>query len=373
MAADDPLASLNSAARAKLERMFANVDEVVGVEHVSAVLAGAPSHGGDDVLRAYIGLEPSGKAHLGYVILAETIRNMLAEGVNVLVLLADWHAWVNDKFGSDMEKIGIAGEYLTEVFRALLDSPQEGDGAGQLRFISAGEVMDSGAYWERVLRCAKGMSLARARRTFSIMGRDEDSSDDDLAAFFYPPMQAADIFELDVDIAFGGMDQRKAHMYMREVADRNGWTKATCIHTPMLSGLKGKGAGRMDSFDHKMSKSDPNNAILLHDTPKSIEKKLRKAFLEVGNDDSAVFEIARFVVLPGAGELRVEPKPEFGEPSIWSDIDAFVAAVGDGSIHPFDAKMAVARGLAEVLAPVASHFEANSALLDAVNELTGSQ
>jgi len=26
-----------------------------------------------------------------------------------------------------------------------------------------------------------------------------------------------------------------------------------------------------------------------------------------------------------------------------------------------------------VLAPVASHFEANSALLDAVNELTGSQ
>ncbi|HIC75656.1 MAG TPA: tyrosine--tRNA ligase, partial [Candidatus Poseidoniales archaeon] len=168
-------------------------------------------------------------------------------------------------------------------------------------------------------------------------------------------------------------DQRKAHMYMREVADRNGWTKATCIHTPMLSGLKGKGTGRMDSFDHKMSKSDPNNAILLHDTPKSIEKKLRKAFLEVGNDDSAVFEIARFVVLPGAGELRVDPKPEFGEPSIWSDIDSFVAAVGDGSIHPFDAKMAVARGLAEVLAPVASHFEANSALLDAVNELTGSQ
>ena len=34
---------------------------------------------------------------------------------------------------------------------------------------------------------------------------------------FYPPMQAADIFELNIDIAFGGMDQRKAHMYMREL------------------------------------------------------------------------------------------------------------------------------------------------------------
>ena len=52
-------------------------------------------------------------------------------------------------------------------------------------------LMDSGEYWERVLRCSKGMSLARARRTFSIMGRSEDSSDDDLSAFFYPPMQSA--------------------------------------------------------------------------------------------------------------------------------------------------------------------------------------
>ena len=63
-------------------------------------------------------------------------------------------------------------------------------------------------------------------------GEDEDSSDHDLAAFYYPALQAADIFELEVDIAFGGMDQRKAHMYMREVAEKNQWTKPTCIHTP---------------------------------------------------------------------------------------------------------------------------------------------
>jgi len=364
---------LDAEVRTAVERMFANVAEIVGVEHVAGILAGGESHGGDDVIRAYIGLEPSGKAHLGWVILAETIRNMLSEGVNVLILLADWHAWVNDKFGRDMEKIGIAGEYMSEVFRVLLDFPEEGDGRGQLRFISASEVMDSGLYWERVLRCSKGMSLNRARRTFSIMGRSEDSSDDDLAAFFYPPMQAADIFELDVDIAFGGMDQRKAHMYMREVADRNGWTKATCIHTPMLSGLKGKAAGRMDSFDHKMSKSDPNNAIFVHDTPKKIEKKFRKAFLEVGNSDSPVYEIAEHIVLPYKGELRVEPKPEFGEPSTWTDLGSFIAAVGSGDVHPFDAKMAVARGLAEVLSPVVEHFEQNSALLDEVNRLTGSQ
>ena len=373
MTADDTPNDLAPEVRASIDRMFANVEEVVGIDHLAGVLSGSNSHGGDNIVRAYIGLEPSGKAHLGWVILAETIRNMLSEGVNVLILLADWHAWVNDKFGRDMEKISVAGEYMSEVFRVLLDFPEEGDDSSQLRFMSASEVMDSGAYWERVLRCSKGMSLNRARRTFSIMGRTEDSSDDDLAAFFYPPMQAADIFELDIDIAFGGMDQRKAHMYMREVADRNGWTKATCIHTPMLSGLKGQTGGRMDSFDHKMSKSDSGNAIFVHDTPKQIESKFRKAFLEVGNPVSPVFEIAAHIVMPHNGELRVKPKPEFGEPSTWTDMESFVAAVGSGEIHPFDAKMAVARGLTEVLSPVVEHFERNSRLLDAVNQMTGSQ
>ena len=42
-------------------------------------------------------------------------------------------------------------------------------------------------------------------------------------------------------------------------------------------------------------------------------------------------------------------------------------------IHPFDAKMAVARGLTEVLSPVVEHFHENNGLLDAVNKITGSQ
>ena len=357
--------------RERIASMFSGVEEIVGLEHVISVMNGEKSHGGDDVLRAYIGLEPSGKAHLGWIILADTIRKMLDNGVNVLVFLADWHAWVNDKFGRDMDKISIAGEYMSEVFRVLLGFPEEGDKGGQIRFMKASQLMDSGKYWERVLRCSKGMSLSRARRTFSIMGRSEDSSDDDLSAFFYPAMQAADIFELDVDIAFGGMDQRKAHMYMREVGDRNHWIKATCIHTPMLSGLKGRGGGRMDSFDHKMSKSDPNNAVLLHDSPKKLEKKFRKAFLEPGNPDSPVFEIAKYVILPRNEKLYVNPKPEFGEPSSWSDLNALIEAIGNDSVHPFDAKMAVAHGLAEILAPIEEYFTNNPILLDAVNEMTG--
>jgi|TARA_B000000475_G_scaffold57751_1_gene45625 tyrosyl-tRNA synthetase len=368
----DPLSLLNEEERNKIERMFSSCEEIVGLNHVTKVVSGEKSHSGDNQLKAYIGLEPSGKAHLGWMILSETMKNMLDEGVNITILLADWHAWVNDKFSRDMEKISLAADYMSEVFRVLLGHPKEGLGPGEIRFIRASEMMDSGKYWERVLRCSKNMSLSRVRRTFSIMGRDEDSSDHDLSAFFYPALQSADIFELQIDIALGGMDQRKAHMYMREVADRNKWVKATCIHTPMLSGLKGAG-GRMDSYDHKMSKSDPNNAILLHDTPKKLNKKLRKAFLEVGNDNSAVYEIAKYVLFPRLGKLIVEPKPEFGQPSEWNDIESFISGINNGEIHPFDAKMAVSRGLEEILSPISKYFLDKSDLLDTMNLITGSQ
>ena len=64
-------------------------------------------------------------------------KKMLDEGVNVIILLADWHAWVNDKFGRDMGKISLAADYMSEVFRALLDYPELGDGPGQVRFVRA--------------------------------------------------------------------------------------------------------------------------------------------------------------------------------------------------------------------------------------------
>ena len=114
-----------------------------------------------------------------------------------MIFLADWHAWVNDKFGGVMEDIQTTATYMEETFRALLGNPPEGEGAGELRFLWASSIMDSGDYWARVLRCSKNMSLARVRRTFSIMGRSEDSSDGDLSRFYYPALQAADIFEMN--------------------------------------------------------------------------------------------------------------------------------------------------------------------------------
>ena len=57
-------------------RMFSGCVEVIGVDHVEAVLSGSESNSGNNQLVAYIGLEPSGKAHLGWLLLSGTIRTV---------------------------------------------------------------------------------------------------------------------------------------------------------------------------------------------------------------------------------------------------------------------------------------------------------
>ena len=364
------LADLDEAAMERLKLMVDGAQEVVGLDHLISVLAGGPSMAGDDVIRCYVGFEPSGTAHIGWKVLALRLRMLLDAQANVMVFLADWHAWVNDKFSGDMAAIQTTARYMEDTFRALLGHPEEGEGAGQLRFVWASTVMSDGDYWARVLRCSKGMTLAQVRKTFSIMGRDEASSDNDLSKFYYPAMQAADIGHMHIDLAIGGMDQRKAHMYMRDVSQRWGWRKATCLHTPIISGLNATG-GRMETFDHKMSKSDPRGAILLHDDQAVMRKKMRKAYLDPADEHSPVYELAEHIVLPEQGVIHVTPNPKFGEPSAWDDLDAFRAAVADGTLHPLDAKWGVADGLAAGLSSVASHFEAEPDLLEAVRTLMG--
>ena len=360
---------LSSEDRKRLYLMLGDVEESVGIEHLVDCLAEKTSMAGDGVLRCYVGFEPSGKAHIGWKVLSLQLKRMLEADANVLIFLADWHAWVNDKFNGNMEDIQETAVYMEETFRALLDYPEEGDGAGQLRFYWASQLMDSGDYWARVLRCSKGATLPMVRKTFTIMGRDEASSDHDLSKFYYPAMQAADIFELNIDVAIGGMDQRKAHMFMRDMASKWNWKKATCIHTPILSSLKATGV-RMDSFDHKMSKSDPNGALLLHDTLEQVQKKMKKAYLDPEDEHSPVYELAEHVVFPEFGHIQVTPNPKFGEPSTWNDLESFKAAVMDGTLHPFDAKMGVAAGVAAGLSSIAEHFEANPEAYEKMLKIT---
>ena len=126
----------------------------------------------------------------------------------------------------------------------------------------------------------------------------------------------------------------------------------------------------MESFDHKMSKSDPDGAILLHDENKKLRKKMQKhAYLDPADPHSPVYELAEHVVFPEWGEIVVTPNPKFGEPSTWKDLASLKDAVADGTLHPLDAKLGVAEGVSKGLQRVQEHFQDNPETLEAVTSL----
>ncbi len=310
---------------------------------------------------AYIGYEPSGFVHVGQVITATKIAELQKAGVEVTMFLADWHAMINDKLGADIGNIRMCGEYMRESFIAL--GIRE-----DTKFVWANDLVNRAEYWEKFIRICKASSLMRIKRAMTIMGRTEDEAEIDASKVMYPPMQVADIFELDVDIALAGMDQRRAHMLARDVAEKLGWRKPVALHTPLLMSLVG--GGRMDPVEAKMSKSDPNSAIFLHDSPEDIHRKMKNAFCPPEAENNPVLEVMRLIVFPKLGGVTIERPAKFGGPVTFSSYQEIHSTYESKSLHPMDLKKGAADSLATVLAPVREYFSKNPKNLDKLKNLS---
>jgi tyrosyl-tRNA synthetase len=303
--------------------------------------------------RAYIGFEPSGQLTIAHLITARKIIDLADAGCDVTVFLADWHAWINDKLGGDLERIRASGRYMQAAFTALGADPS------RVRYRWASELTGRADYWARVIRVARATSLARTRRAMSIMGRSEEESALDTSKLLYPSMQAADIFELPVELAYGGMDQRRAHVLAREIAHQYHWPVPSAIHTPLLSSLKG--GGRMDptegGVERKMSKSDPSSGVPIPSNRATIDERIGGAFCPPKEiEGNPIVEIVRYILFPWEGRLDV-PRPEkFGGPLAFDQLDQFLTAWQAGQLHPQDLKAAVAAALDRRMEPTRAYF-----------------
>jgi tyrosyl-tRNA synthetase len=328
----------------KFERLTTNTEEVITIEELKTVL-NKPNP------KAYIGFEPSGVVHLGWKICTNKIKDFLACGFDFTVLLADWHAYINDKLGGDIEKIKLCGKYMEDCFAAM------GVDISKLRFVYASDYVNDANYWELVLRTAKASSVARVKRAMDIMGRGEEEAEKDLSKLFYPAMQVSDIFYLQLDVAYGGTDQRHAHMLARDVAKKIGRIAPVALHTPLLTGLQA--GSRMDPIEAKMSKSKPDTMIAIHDLPEIVKKKLSKAYCpEKQIEGNPVLEICKFVIFPDlAGKSFLIERPErFGGNLEFTTYAALENAFAAG-LHPLDLKNATANYINKILAPVHAYFE----------------
>ena len=340
----------------KLEKVTNNTTEIVTIEELKGVL-------GKDKPRAYIGFEPSGTVHLGWKICTKKIKDFLDCGFEFVVLLADWHAYINDKLDGDIEKIKLCGQYMEDCFEAM------GIPRDEVTFVYASDYVGDPKYWELVLRVSKATSVKRVKRAMDIMGRSEDEAERDLSKLFYPAMQVSDIFYLNLDVAYGGMDQRHAHMLARDVAKKINRKPPVALHTPLLTGLQA--GGRMDPTEVKMSKSKPDSMISIHDKPEDVKRKMKKAYCpEKIVEGNPVLEMCKYVVFPElTDEKFIINRPEkFGGNLEFISYEKLESAFL-GDLHPLDLKNATAEYLNKILEPVHKYFEKNPDNFEKMKEL----
>src|SRR3989339_1596606 len=188
-------------------------------------------------LIAYDGFEPSGQIHIAQGILrAININKMIKAGIKFKMLVADWHAYTNNKMGGDLEKLKIVGKYFIEVWRAC------GMDLKSIEFVWASDMVKNPEYWKLVIKVGTTNKLSRFIRTAEFMGREESIDTLTAAQMIYPCMQISDIFLLGAKITQLGMDQRKVNMLAREIGPMLGFWKPVVVSHHMLMGL-GRPAG----------------------------------------------------------------------------------------------------------------------------------
>lgn len=328
-------------------------------------------------INAYIGFEPSGKVHLGTgLITSFKMKDFIDAGINLSVYLASWHAWINRKLGGDMEKINTAADHFRHAFISL------GIPENKVKFIKPQEEYIDIKYWEKTIAVARELTIPRAMRTIEIMGRQEAEAVH-VSDLVYTPMQVADIFHFNMDIAYAGMDQRKAHVVAREVGEKTGFWKPICVHSHLLQGLATPPIWPLPSDPDeqkqmlasiKMSKSKPDTCIFIYDSIEDIKRKMNNAFCPAKETKfNPVLDMVKHIVFREKKIFEIKRPEKFGGSLQFENYSELEKVFADGKLHPMDLKNATADVIADILTPVRNYFEKNQdakKTLEMINEFT---
>ncbi len=341
----------------KINLIRRNVEEIITEDELRAAFDAGKT------LKHYIGFEISGKLHLGQGLFAmQTVKNLQDAGVEVTIFMADWHTWLNKKLDGTLETATrMAKSYFQEAMKAAYLCV--GGDPNSLKFVLGSELYDQ-SYWPNVIKVSKATTISRMMRSTTIMGREAGQSSDS-ATLIYPAMQAADIFQMEIDIAHAGTDQRNVHVVARDAAGSLGLTKPIAIHHHLLQGLMKPSVWPLPTENReelvenlKMSKSKPDSAIFIHDEPEDIRRKINNAFAPEGEVEfNPILDWTKHLFF-GSGEatLLINRPEKWGGDLTFSSYADLERAYLAKEVHPMDLKNALAEWLINKLAPAREYF-----------------
>ncbi|KAI1789347.1 tyrosyl-tRNA synthetase [Ganoderma leucocontextum] len=356
-----------SAAEDKFELITRRLDEVLGADIIKGILAEGRTP------KCYWGTAPTGRPHIGYFVPLTKIADFLRAGVEVTVLLADVHAFL-DNLKAPLDLVAHRTQYYKKILLAVFHSL--GIPTSKLRFVEGSSYQLAKEYNLDNYKLCAIVSEHDAKKAGAEVVKQVESPL--LSGLLYPGLQALDEQYLGCDFQFGGVDQRKIFTFAELYLPRLGYAKRAHLMNPM------------------MSSSDPNSKIDFLDPPEAVRRKIKNAFCEEGNTaQNGVLSFVEAVLIP-ISELRLERS----EGKTGADAEEGAGAVGDqtpfvldgapagavfsifrkdehgGSlhysefqtlkddfaakkVHPKDLKTAVADAIAKLLEPIRATFEAD--------------
>ncbi len=361
----------------KLNLIKRNTEEILTEEDLKKLIESG------EKMKHYIGFEISGKVHLGTgLVCMQKVKDFMEAGVDCLIFLADWHTWINEKLGGDFGTIkrvavGYFKEAMSAAFQCVGGDPEK------LNF-KLGSVLyhRNDSYWETLIDFAKHVSLSRMQRSITILGRKE-GGEVDFAKLIYPTMQVADVFNMKINLVHAGMDQRKAHVIVRDVADKLQFhslknkdgkiIKPIAVHHKLLLGLgkpdkdiillKADSELKEATESMKMSKSKEASAIFIHDSEEIIREKIAKAFCPPQEIIlNPILNWTRLLIFSRAESgLEIKRDEKFGGNKKYESYSDLEVDFKEGNLHPVDLKNSVAEKLIEILKPAREHFSKGKA------------
>jgi tyrosyl-tRNA synthetase len=261
-------------------------------------------------LTVKFGIDPTGSfLHLGHAVVLHKMQQFVEAGHRVILLIGDFTARIGDPTGRNDTRPPLTNDEIAQNMRDYRAQ------AGNVLDLERIEVMYNST-WLEPLSLGDLIGLMAQTTVAQMLTRNDFSerygsgTPIALHEFLYPVAQAYDSVVMQADVELGGSDQLFNFLLAREYQHRAGQPKQICMTLPILEGTDGVA---------RMGKSRGNY---------------------VGLAEPASEQFGKLMSIPDELVPRYADLAAFRAPE---DVAALRRSLADGSLHPMDAKKALAQ------------------------------
>ena len=314
----------------RLELITRNLQEIIGENELKDLLKAKKE------ISVYWGTMPTGSISIAYFFPMLKIADFLRAGLKVKILIADLHAALDSVPWVILDK---RYDYYERAITTILKTI--GVDVKKLEFVKGSEFQLKPEYMYDMLQFSSMTTIHDAQKSASEVVKQTDNPK--VSGLIYPLMQVLDEQYLDVDIQFGGMDQRKIMVLARELLPKIGYDKRIELINPLIRGLVGE----------KMSSSIEATKIDLLDDEKKVVSKIKNAECEEGNPNNGLMALLKYLIFVIKNDKKekfiIKRDKKYGGDLIYSSYEEVERDFVAKKLHPLDLKNALAKELNDLL------------------------